>query len=746
MGYLRKRRRSKPPPSEVVSEEVGGWASPQHLNALLTWGKDLYGKLGGGYTSPFPNIVYAFPQGVIDLTKVMQADVASSSLFAIDDDAKVYGVTNGESWNAGQGVPNNDAIGQPEAQYEDPTRIRGGVPLCPAETLTWSGHVFNQQAGPVGPILRSKGEVEEGHGTAYPIFVSTATAHTLIFLSDGTALAFGSNNSGNHGNGWQTDAAGAHARAKDADLTSPKSQGAQAQMAPWPVCTGPGPKILRPDTVNGEGEPVPGGQWEIAPGETNVLKGIKCGGAAEHLSVFVLENNEVWYCGQPQGKSKLENGGRQLYAEKDPVWDPTNPAHLPPGYDVIAIAVQQSHYELLLSNGTTSENLCRFVGNNADFCAGDGKEASASTATREVLIPKTDATHELKGVSAIAASEYANKYLKAGVLYTSGDNFCLQQGLGSLDKSTHSEYCVPITSLNAGGREVIAVSSKGENVLGPEGFTPGVNGTDQTIVLLDDRSIRCFGMNHLPSTGAGEAYERMGTIGDGTTEHKPSPTEPLGNLRGVRYVFASGVVMGCIAEPASPPTPTLITEDLGNGNLLVKWREPAGTPGTLPLWRHAHGWLVKVEAEGPGGAFSVSSGILEESARQWLVKVPQGRYYHVTVSAQETEEKPAVIGGPVKIAVGGVVTVAWADPVLPCPGFINEYQYVKTYESKGKAKKEDWVRVTPEAGPLARSQTYTLAPPKHVLTGPGDPNEVNVRVTESQPGCFQKRSRQQYIA
>jgi hypothetical protein len=776
---------------EKEEEESSG----EHNNGLLSYGNNdaVNGaKLGGGYkTAAF----FDYPQGVINLTKIVQVAVGSGTPLALDDEGRVYSFANGEVGNGG--------IGDAGVEMFDPTQVTGGVPLYPEAELSTKKEAWTQMRGPVGPKLPTKREYEREEATWYVVAVDSSASHSLVLTNDGRSLGWGSNNSGALANGWSTGAAGDSKRASNEKLATTLSSELSTASA---ITSLPVALLKEKDTFYGTGQPVfltsgehkqtfftseavelggtgitaipvvslkpnfkypigttaalpiypqmapfwalkegppqsetgknargvalvsgtegtPGAVWSYdSPwGEgtgANILTGIDAIAAGEHTSFF-LKGDEVWYSGQPGGAGADE----RLYAAKDEKWEPTNPAHLPAGYHVTAIAATKGGYLLLLSNGTTAQNLTRYVGYIREYCAGDGKKQSAKTTVREVATPSTSAGVPLKGVIAIAKGEYSCKFLRLdGFVWTCGSNAMLAQGLGK-NAWEPCEYATEIP-----GIEAIAISSTGEGVLGPPVVPPavpgyigaGVNGGDMTALLLKGRTVVQFGFGFLPSTGAGAHWEGIGSLGPGDSDNHSTPIVPL-NLTKVIQACAGCVQSMVIQEPGEPGKPTLSATCPAPGSVLVKWAPPPGAVGELPNWRAAEGYEVKLTRP----TFTSLSFTAAASTREHIFTGVAAGTWTVVVNEKQTAVEPAFNAGLTLTAgkwigtgSGGKLAVGWVNPTKNEPRWILEWHHSGTYvDGKGNIKEEDWTRCSPDPVGAARAYTIPIVESKNGIAG-----------------------------
>lgn len=662
----------KPKPVQRVAAsakvKLKGAAEVGITSGLIAWGMNSAGKLGGGY---FGGPRFAFPQGVVSLSKTAQFTAADSTVVAVMHDGTLWG-WGGNDGGGGAG------LGFPERDIEDPSHITGGVALYPEEVVITAKLPWIQRRGPVGPVVPTVS------------YASTAGQHNAALLPDGRVLAWGGAVRGQLGNGWQnTINRGA----------LEKEAGEYVQFAPFWVLTGP---PAQSETGFNEGgmelvSGTPGTEsavWaydqESDPTwgngtRANVLKDVKLICATQETTYYVKTNNEVWLNGRPAARTAAA-----LYAEKDTTWDPADTTHLPAGWTVEAIDGTHSGYLLMVGNGST-EKEARFVGNNEEYMAGAGVEASPKTNVREVVTPLTAPETPAKDVVAVAKAEYSIKILKSasknpnidGTLWTAGSNAESQQGLGTPQDEpgtpTHAaKYVTEIKSLHEGantGRKVIAVSSKGQY------RGSGRNGADMTMCLLDDHSPRVWGWGWGPADAASIRFLSFGTLGTGTSENSNVPISPLGPLTNIKQISCGPNIMCVLQEPGAPASPTVVTTP-GSGSLLVKWALPPGSIGTMPNWREEESWKVNSLGQGAIAGTNYSSGSLAAGVREYEQTGMVPGEYQININAGSTTERPVIKGGGTKTGSGGKVKIDWEEPAKAEPSWFIEWRRAAVWVPK----------------------------------------------------------------
>jgi alpha-tubulin suppressor-like RCC1 family protein len=591
----------------------GGGGEEGAPNGMLAWGPAKSGVLGGGYH----NIDwYAYPQGVVGMQDVLQI-TSGNQLCALDRERKVH--TVGGLAGGGRGTLRGEAVEEGgEAEEEGKPGINwfevtGEYPQYPADFIKYNNR--EEPPGVVQPVgapcvaLPSKADYDAGRSPWYVLAVCSNHGNCLVLTSDGRVLAWGSNTGGQLGIGWKFQ----YGKAPD-----------QIKEGKWPTY---GPGWVQ---VGGPGPGTPDPR-HAGVGTSEMLKDVIALAAAQETSWFLKSNGEVWYSGTPTG------GGApafHAFAAKDPLWTP-DPANKP-----IAIAATKRGYLLLLADGTP-----RYVGNITEYCAGDGTEVIGGS-LRVLTTPLLADKSVPKNVIAIAKGDYSIKLLKDnGVAYTAGSNLGGQQGVGAMGEAQH--FCVPMTSLNAGGRTVVAISGGGESThgAGPEYLRlPGANGEDGYLYLLDDGSIRCNGVGWVYNTGAPERWEGVGAHGAGTSANHVTPLEPLGALRDIAQIAAGNVHQVVVQQPGTAAALTISPSVVSAGTVRVDWSTPA-TPGSLPYWRAEEGWNVTLIGLSTGIVYR--SGLLAGNVRTFTFSgVASGQTYEVKVSATTEEGKPEVLGTP----------------------------------------------------------------------------------------------------
>lgn len=705
-----------------------------HANGVLAWGTNRSGRLGGGYFGV--GDYFPFAQGVLYLTKIVQIDVGSTAAMALDDAGKPYWWGGIDA--AGGPLGYN---GHPSDDLEDPTLVVGGLPLYPEETLKGEGEAWVQRKGPVGPLLPKikavstsggqsfyltddgtgrvlsagggpRGQLGNGwnnvispaagqrtageYGQFSPFWVLTGgpAQSETGFNPGGMKLASGV--AGKAGAVWTYDQTadptwGNGTRAnvlKDVKLIRSAQECCyfvKTNNELWLTGQPSGPDYavgleatftvgvaVTSISCGATDLPLSKGQLVTVKRKTEEQQFFLSADTAKGAtSLPVVSTPALFTFAGGNAKVNYDN----VYATKDPTWDPTNTAHLPVGYSIIGIDATKSGVMLTISNGTASQNKCRFIGNNAEYMAGTGVEASEHTTTREVLIPKAGGV-ELEDVKQVGKAEYSIKVLtNAGVLYTAGSDEEDQQGFG-LGVPTHE--LTPITSLNAGGRKVVEVSTEGE------GRGGGRNGGEMTIVRLDDGSVRTWGWGWNLGGGASINWIGFGTLGTGKSANSAVPVAPLGlggSGANITQVCTTGDGMLAIQEPGAPPVPSLLVTNPAKGVVVVAFEEPSGAHGALPPWRAEESWTIRLNVmKGQLGASQTPITLPAGASSATFTGVPPGKYEAVAAGNNTTEE-PAIVdaGGkaePIKTPAGGKGAMKWLSPIRPEPSWIGNWRRI----------------------------------------------------------------------
>lgn len=715
-----------------------------HANGVLAWGTNRSSRLGGGYFGV--GDYFPFPQGVLYLTKIVQIDVGSTQAMALDDAGKAYwwgGIDAAGGPLGYNGHPSDDledptlVVGgiplYPEetlkGEGEAWVQRRGPVgPLLPkikAVSTTGgqsfyltddgTGRVLSAGGGPRGqlgsgwnnvisPAQLQKAAGEYGQFSPFWVLTGGPAQSETGFNPGGMKLVSGV--AGKPGAVWAYD--------QTADPTW--GNGTRANVLKDVKLIRSAQECCYFVKTNNElwltGQPV-GLSYAVGLSATFTVgvavTSISCGATDLPLSkgqlVTVRRKTEeqLFFLSADVAKGATSlpvvstpalftfAGGNakvnydNVYATKDPTWDPTNTEHLPTGYSIIGIDATHSGVMLTISNGTASQNKCRFIGNSEEYMAGDGKEASATTSTREVLIPKTGPGVELEDVKQVGKGEYSIKVLtNAGVLYTAGSNLELQQGLGN-PSTTPQQYLTPITSLNAGGRKVVEVATDGEYRGG------GRNGGEMTVVRLDDNSVRTWGWGWNFGGGASINWIGFGTLGTGKSANSAVPVAPLGlggSGANIKQVATTGDGMLAIQEPGAPPVPSLLVTNPAKGVVVVAFEESSGAHGALPPWRAEESWTIRLNVmKGLPGVSQTPITLPAGASSATFTGVPPGKYEAVAAGANTTEE-PAIVdaGGkaePIKTPSAGKGVMKWLKPIKPEPSWIGNWRRIGIFIPSG---------------------------------------------------------------
>jgi alpha-tubulin suppressor-like RCC1 family protein len=609
-------------------EEEGGGSPGEHLNRLLGFGVARNSKLGGAYHLKGGGFL-AYPQGAVQMTKIVQVAIGSSVSIALDDEGRVF--------VAGGGAAGAGGVGIGHAQYFQDQWTRVGAPetgsgyvgskrLFYREKLTVKTKTWWQPNAPHGVVFPTKADVAAKRvlngvvATWYVVAVSCTGGLCLALTSDGRVLSWGSGQYGALANGQEF--AGLKLESEEA--------GEYPQFAPWWMQTGgpiqsetghaAGGRTLTSGTPGSElatytyDQDAPGSKWGSGQG-ANIAGGIVAIDAAEHFSLLLAGTGDIYYAGFPAGNSATY---KKPYVTKDPIVniadkttkDPTTGVLLWPAKP-IAIAATRGSYAVLLENGEV-----RFVGNNIEYTAGNGIAASSGTGIREVLVPTTADGKPVVGVIAIAKGEYSIKFLKSdGTVWTCGSNIERQQGFpgravtSPVEHVTKQEMCLnaegELESLYAGGREVIAIEGAGESTHAGGESTgerlPGANGGDGFAFLLSDSTVRVSGVDWGYNSGIAEKPEGYGTLGRGVTENSDVPAAPLGDPEHIVGIAAGTIHMFLTQEPGTPAAPTLIVSNTTSESVTVVWSDPPGAVfGEYPLFRDEEGFIITLtEPEKP---------------------------------------------------------------------------------------------------------------------------------------------------
>jgi alpha-tubulin suppressor-like RCC1 family protein len=694
-----KRRRGHPgstPPSVT------------HENAIWACGHGKGSKLGGEYHTLG---VYSYAQKCPTMTRVVQLAIGSSVSLALDD--------NGAIWVAGNGEEGAGGLGGAGEFNDTWTRITGGVPLYKREKFVKSSPKAEwwQPTGPVGPYLPTKadvaaGAVHQGRVSTWTIAaVANAGAHCAALTTDGRVLAWGASRGGTNGNGWETG---------DKLLEEESLHGQYPQQAPWWVQIAgpeqsepgkkPGGKALASGVIGTEGATYeydsPEGPSGYGAGTgSNILTGVKAIDAGEGVLFFLLEDGHVAYSGSPAGAVGTY---RHLYAQLDPVWTP-DPANLP-----VALQATKGGYTLLLEDGTP-----RFVGNDAEYTAGDGV-LRTSTTKREVLVPLTGPGKPATGVIALAKGEFSAEYLKDdGTVWGNGSNIEKQQGepgrpiTEPVRYVTKREWCRDasgaLVSLYAGGLTVVAISGAGETTHTANKSTgerlPGANGGDSYLYLMSDGTIRVKGLNWGYNSGAPERWEPGGVLAQGNFENSDVPVTPRSpQLNKIKQVCAGTIHWMALQEPATPAPKSMSFTPLGAGELRADWIVPGdGTPPTAPQVREPESFSVILHGQtGAATGLTFRSPVLaNRDGSGNLVRtytftgLPTGQYEAlISENSQMQAYDPntgtwSLVSGPGAapvasgVAVANVAAATWTAPPLAETGLIREYRRREPYVEKG---------------------------------------------------------------
>jgi len=714
---------------------------PGHANGLLAFGYGKNSKVGGGWNDSHG---FSYPQGVVQMTKVVQVASGSSVVLALTDNAEIDVVGNGEEGAGGIGKPNQELFPdgtKVNTNRDDWVLLAGGGRLYEREFLYGAEKPLPegwwQRDGPIGPTLPTKADVEEGRATWTIKALASGGAHCAALTTDGRVLGWGVSKNGQSGNGWPFTDFSIRDESDATDPTAP--EGRYPGYAPWWVQTAlpamsetgfhPGGMIKTSGTVGTSGatyayDKEADASWGNGT-RSNIMSGVKLIGCAPKITVMVKTNNEVWYSGSPAGAGSFASN----FAIKDTVWNPANPAHLPVGVDVIGLVVAHSAYVLLLSNGEV-----RFVGNNAEYMAGNGKAESATKGTREVIVPQTSAGVPAKDVVAVAIGEFSMKLLKSpsrkpetdGTVHTSGSNIERQQSIAGQSRLAPVQWVTKmedqrnaageLESLYAGGRHVIAISGAGE----PTHFDPtsvrrgeGANGGDSFLYLMDDHSVRVTSLNWDYNVGAPDRMEIYGTLGNGRSENSDCPVQPLGEPKDIRGICAGTIIMYLIQEPGGPATPTITATALGAGAVRFDWKVGFVATGVYPIWREPETFapiLKGMEPPVKGLTYRPKPDLLNrdpvtgKTIRTYtFTGVTPGRYEAIVADTSEQQqydpvaEEWVLVPGPASrllaasghhllgevLASAGIVTVPWLAPPKSEPALLIEYRLAQTRPKKG---------------------------------------------------------------
>lgn len=574
----------------------------------IAWGNANTGELAGGYTSMS---FFPFPQGVINISDIVQIGLSSNNSFFVKKDGTVYGVGNNtQIGGAGLGTAAADVL--------VPTHITGGVPLYPREELPYTkegGGTWIQPLGPVGPAVPAVAAVSGGPGAA-----------AWLLTRDGRAMAWGSGAEGQLGNGFNTLK----------DTIDFEKAGQWPQWAPDWVRTG-GPTLVA------TGSPKPGGgTYTKAESEaiqasayTHILTGIRAIAGAEKSCYYLLESGEVYYSGQVAGDNT-----EHRFAEIDAVWA-ARPGGTP---KAVAIAGTRFGYVLLLADGTV-----RYVGVNVEGTFGNGSHVEKSS-VREMSNPG------LSKVVAVAKGEYFCIALKDnGKISVWGSN--AEGQLGQAGRLLTEPAYTPIELTLTGVTAIAAGGVKRGN---------GANNGDVALVLLSDATVRTWGNNYSVGTGAGVKYLPWGALGDGTSENRSSPVKPA--VSGVTGIAANSTHMMVLCSSALP-TPSLGVSVSGKA-VTLSWEPVAGTPGTRPVWRAPEGWQAKL-----AGPEAAHSAVLPPGLTSWTSPAMASGEYSARVVESFVTEQLTLTKGPTATVSGGKLSpLTWSAPSKPEPSYIVEIQ------------------------------------------------------------------------
>lgn len=681
MLTLHKRTRGHGKGQEGAKEEPS-----LHANGLYAWGFDYEAALGIG--AEHFGEGFNFPQGVVDLTKVTGMACGERSIIFVKDDGTIWscGTRRGGTQGQGESTQEADEVSQPK-----PTRVVGGTVLYPAETYgpDKKGKTFLLPRGPIGPIVPKCVAVASGNLTPYAL------------TEDGRVLAWGSNSFGQVPNGWEPEK-GEDPKVK---LESGKYR---PQSSPWWVQTAgpaqsetgrhPGGMLLTSGVV---GEPSQVYSYDTAWGAgtaSNILKDVKAIAAAHLVAYFLKTNGQVFYAGLP-----IHAGGERAYlAAPETVWNAYATAH---GItNVSAICCGRGGYALLLGDGTV-----RVVSLGTEGVWGNGEEGG-SISTFVVKTPELKAGEPLKNILAIAQGEYHMKALDStGRLWTWGSNGNIQESTGNFIEEGQQ---------GLGPREAIVlrptqITTLGTNVAAVAGGGmergTGTFGGDTCIALMKDGTIRTWGKNYDPDAPGGAVHgQGVGALGDDTFNTSGTPKTPRFNgtpLSSVTLVEAGQAHMVVAQEPGSPAQPTVKARSPKSKELIVEWRNVSGTVGTLPLWRDAEGYSLKVTRMGDNPAtgkreksysanklpaVTKSDPSLPTNNHIFLLNPPEAGYteapdeWEIGITEELTTEILVPTGGSIKTASGGSLAMAWSNPIKAEPGWYVEWQRTQQYQTGKK--------------------------------------------------------------
>jgi alpha-tubulin suppressor-like RCC1 family protein len=688
-----------------ISTERGKVVKPPPTilpQGLYSWGFDYEGALGGGYEHYGQG--FSFPQGVITVDKVVDIACGERHTIVAKENGAIY------MWGTKRIGVQGDGAGTDLAGEESqptPLQVMGGIPL-------WKDEFFEDKSKPPKTF-----ELKESEAPVAPLMATSPTnilipctqvaaANITAFArtADGRVLAWGSGaDVGLLANGWHPEHSEFPQRKYEAGKLRP-------QRAPWWVQTGP---------------PI----QAVAPGETNILKGVKEVAATFFCAYFLKENGEVWYCGSP---TQVED---VIYAEPEPLWAAEG--------DLRAVEIDCGHdqYTLRLNNGEV-----RVVGYCKEGMWGTGVEEEKElkkNVTREVKTPEISPGVPLTGVIQISQGQYNVKALKSdGTLWTWGSNGTYpgnnptvfndepSQGLGAPIERPPTKRPVQITSLGNQVKEIRC----GGMIRGT-----GTFGGDVCIALMKDETIRTWGKNNDTDTGPSNFHgQGTGTLGDTTYENKGAPTPvALSNITKVETGQAHMVV---VQQPGAPATPT-IKATIAGKVVTVEWEPVAGAAGEMPTWRLPESWDVLIQRQGENPATKKSEAVQRKNKLSYATRSQAftvttepwpgaPKTFEISVIENAKGESPAIttpgaipysgdpgigINAVLLSSSGGKLKVEWANPVKEELGWYVEWQRNEEYLDKnGKLTKDNFVREPEIQNPAARSYEWTPTPSPHGLT------------------------------
>jgi alpha-tubulin suppressor-like RCC1 family protein len=433
---------------------------------VWTWGENGSGELGDGTTTDPPYgkstpVQVLGVGGIGFLTDVKAIAAAFGYAVALKQDGTVWVWGSNGNGQLGDGLTNAPPVAQLASGETDVTAIAAGwghtVALKQDGTVwTWGGNYTGQLGDGTTAIQSTPVQVSGSGGSGFLTGIKAIAAgvgHSVALKQDGTVWTWGSNSSGQLGDGMTIDPSQPpYGQTTPVQVLGPGGSGFLTGVA---AIAGGGyytVALKQEGTVWAWGDNSSGQLGDgtttshstpvqvLGAGGIGLLTGVKAIAAAFGYTVALKQDGTVWAWGY-NGDGELGDGTETGYSTPVQVVGPGGIGFLT---GVTAIAVGLDHTVALKQDGTVWT-----WGLNEYGQLGDGTTNSQSTPV-QVLGP--DGSGFLTGVTAIAAGgEHTVALKQDGTVWTWGENYAGELGDGTVTSTDPYGKSTPVQVLGLNG-------------------------------------------------------------------------------------------------------------------------------------------------------------------------------------------------------------------------------------------------------------------------------------------------------